>query len=162
MRKIWILLAFLLVSATNAFAQNAVMQYEGPKDIRVISGNYMIYMTLADIKEAFMELPQPVQQKYAELMDLPIGIKATINIIQGSKAQASIMEPVIQRHVGGYLLKQGLAYIETKDEKKITELQIEEGDVFTDDAGFEVRQITCYDPKTKKAVFTGTINKVFK
>lgn len=162
MRKIWILLAFLLVSATNAFAQNAVMQYKGPKDIRVISGNYMIYMTLADIKEAFMELPQPVQQKYAELMDLPIGIKATINIIQGSKAQASIMEPVIQRHVGGYLLKQGLAYIETKDEKKITELQIEEGDVFTDDAGFEVRQITCYDPKTKKTVFTGTINKVFK
>lgn len=162
MRKIWILLMFLIVSATNAFAQNAVMQYKGPKDIRVISGNYMMYMTLVDIKEAFMELPQPVQQKYAELMDLPIGIKATINIIQGSKAQASIMEPVIQRHVGGYLLKKGLVYIETKDEKKITELQVEEGEVFTDDAGFEVRQITCYDPKTKKTVFTGTINNVFK
>ncbi|OSZ79394.1 hypothetical protein CAP35_14380 [Chitinophagaceae bacterium IBVUCB1] len=162
MKKIWIVFMFLLLSAANTYAQNAKMQYDAPKDIRVIIGNYFVYMTLGDIKEAFMQLPQPVQQKYAELMDVPNGVKATINIIQGSKAQASIMEPVVQRHVGGYLLKQGMAYIETKDEKKVTELEVKEGAAFTDDAGFEVRQITFYDPKTKKTVFTGTINNTFK
>lgn len=153
---------FLLAIATNTYAQNAKMQYDAPKDIRVIVGNYFVYMSLTDIKDAYMELPKAEQQKYAELMDIPNGVKATINIIQGSKAQASIMEPVVQRHVGGYLLKQGMAYIETKDGKKITELQIEEGQPMKDEAGFDVRQITCYDPKTKKTVFTGTINNVFK
>jgi hypothetical protein len=150
MKKIWILFMFLLVATTNTYAQNAKMQYDAPKDIRVIVGNYFVYMSLTDIKDAYMELPKAEQQKYAELMDIPNGVKATINIIQGSKAQASIM------------LKQGMAYIETKDGKKITELQIEEGQPMKDEAGFDVRQITCYDPKTKKTVFTGTINNVFK
>ena len=99
---------FLLVAAANTYAQNAKMQYDAPKDIRVIVGNYFVYMSLTDIKDAYMELPKAEQQKYAELMDIPNGVKATINIIQGSKAQASIMEPVVQRHVGGYLLKQGI------------------------------------------------------
>ncbi len=156
------MLMLLLSVTANSYAQNAKMQYDGPKDIRVIVGNYFVYMTLGDIKEAFMQLPQPVQQKYAEMLDIPMGVKATINIIQGSKAQASIMEPVIQRHVGGHLLKQGLAYIESKDEKKVTELEVKEGAAFTDDAGFEVRQISFYDPKTKKTVFTGTINNSFQ
>jgi hypothetical protein len=156
------LLLLVLVTAINAHAQQVQMQYDAPKDIRVIVGNYFVYMSLTDIKEAFLELPKAEQQKYAEFMDIPNGVKATINIIQGSKAQASIMEPVVQRHVGGHLLKQGMAYIETKDGKKVTELKIEEGELIKDEAGFEVRQISCYDPKTKKTVFTGTINNVFK
>jgi len=156
------LLLMLLATTFNTYAQNVQMQYDAPKDIRVIVGNYFVYMSLTDIKEAFMELPKAEQQKYAELLDIPNGVKATINIIQGSKAQASIMEPVMQRHVGGHLLKQGMAYIETKDGKKVTELKIEEGEVTKDEAGFDVRQITCYDPKTKKTVFTGTINNIFE
>jgi hypothetical protein len=157
-----LLLICLLYSGFLAQAQTVDMKYEGAKDIRVICGNYFIYMTLVDIKDAYLELPQPEQQKYHELMDLPNGIKATINIIQGSKAQASIMEPVVQRHVGGQLLKQGLAYIETKDGKKIARLEWKEGEVTKDEAGFDVRPITFYEPGTKKAVFTGTINNIFK
>lgn len=161
MKKI-LLAATLIILCLHTWAQTAKMQYEGMKDIRVISGNYLIYMTLSDIKEAFMQLPAAEQKHYAELLDLPIGIKATINIIQGSKSQASIMEPVVQRHVGAWLLKQGLAYIETKDEKKITTLDYKEGEPIKDEAGFEVRPITFYEPGTKKPVFTGTINTALK
>ncbi len=161
MKKI-LLAVYILILGVVVNAQTTTMKYDGMKDIRVICGNYFIYMTLGDIKDAYLELPQPEQKKYAELMDLPMGIKATINIIQGSKAQASIMEPVVQRHVGAYLLKQGMAYIETKDEKKITRLEYKEGDVIKDEAGFDVRPITFYETGTKKAVFSGTINAVFK
>lgn len=161
MKKLLLTLYILFVGVLS-HAQTTTMQYEGPMDIRVICGNYMIYMTLGDMKDAFLELPKPVQDKYAEFMDLPIGIKATINIIQGSKAQGSIMEPVVQRHIGAYLLKEGKAYIETKDEKKITKLEYKESAPIKDEAGFEVRPITFYEPGTKKAVFAGTINNIFK
>ena len=161
MKKILFAITLILAACTSN-AQTAKMQYEGMKDIRAISGNYLIYFTLADMKEAFLSLPKPVQDKYAEFMDLPIGIKATINIIQGSKAQASIMEPVLQRQIGGYLLKQGLAYIETKDGKKITSLDVLNGEPMKDEAGFDVRQVTFYEPGTKKPVFTGTVNTIFK
>ncbi len=162
MKKALIAIALLLVSTTAIYAQTAKMQYDGVKDIRAICGNYLIYFSLIDMKEAFMELPAPVQKKYAEFMDLPNGIKATVNIIQGSKAPASIMEPVLQRQVGGYLLKQGLAYIETKDGKKITMLEVVEGEAMNDEADFNIRPVTFYEPGTKKAVFSGTMNTVFK
>lgn len=152
----------LLIAVSVAHAQTVTMQREAATEIRAISGNYFIYFTLAEMKEAFLLLPQPVQDKYAEFMDLPIGIKATINIIQGSKAQASIMERVLLRHTGGYLLRKGLAYIETKDGKRVATLDFSAGDVFIDEAGFDVRKVTLTDHATQKVVFTGTIDAVFK
>lgn len=161
MKKV-LLALLILFTATTVEAQSSKMQYDGATDIRAISGNYFIYFRLADMKEAFLELPQPVQQRYAEFMDLPIGIRATINLIQGSKAQASIMERVLFRHTAGYLLKKGLAYIETKDGKKVEMLTWSEEQAFKDEAGFDVRRITFYDQATHKAVFSGTIDNVFK
>lgn len=162
MKKVFLMCGLLCLLSAAAWAQTAKMQYEGIKDIRAISGNYFIYLTLADIKEAYMQLPPAEQQRYAELLDLPIGIRATINIVQGSKAQASIMEPVIQRHVGAWLLKQGMAYIITKDDKVVTTLDYVEGEPLKDEAGFEVRPISFYEAGTKKRVFSGTINTALK
>lgn len=152
----------LLMVATTSNAQTVMMQRDAATEIRAISGNYFIYFTLAEMKEAFLLLPKPVQDKYAEFMDLPIGIKATINIIQGSKAQASIMERVLLRHTGGYLLKKGLAYIETKDGKKVSNIDFSIGEVFADEAGFDVRKVTFTDHATQKVVFTGTMDAAFR
>ncbi|MBS1773484.1 MAG: hypothetical protein JST82_11550 [Bacteroidetes bacterium] len=157
-----LVLVYILFVGVICNAQSISLQYDGPKDIRAICGNYFVYVKLADMRDAFVELPKPVQQKYAEFMDLPLGIKATINIVQGSKSSSSIMEPVFQRHVGGYLLKTGAAYIESKEGKKVTELDYVIGNILTDEAGFEVRPLTFYEHGTKNVVFTGTMNTVFK
>jgi hypothetical protein len=154
--------AIMVLAAFSTKAQTYTMQRTEATEIRAISGNYFIYFTLADMKEAFLLLPKPVQDKYTEFMDLPIGIRATINIVQGSKAQASIMERVLMRHTGGYLLKKGLAYIETKEGKKVKGLDLSAGDVFNDEAGFEVRKVTFYNHDDKRPVFTGTMDATFK
>lgn len=154
--------AVILLAALGTKAQSYTMHRTEATEIRAISGNYFIYFTLADMKEAFLLLPKPVQEKYHEFMDLPIGIKATINIIQGSKASASIMEPVLMRHIGGYLLKKGLAYIETKEGKKVTTLDLSAGDIFVDEAGFDVYKVTFTNHDDKRPVFTGTTNAMFK
>lgn len=158
------LVVFLFLSflSVTCYAQVAQMQYQSKKEIRAISGKYFIYFSMKDIKEAFMQLPQKDQQYFSELMDLPDGVKATVNIVAGSKSYNSVLETVLQRFIGGHLLKQGLAFIETKEGKAVSSVQYKQGAAIQDEAGNTVTPISFYEPGTAKQVFSGTLNSSLK
>jgi hypothetical protein len=161
MKNLFVILVLSFLSVTCS-AQDAQMQYRAKKEIRAISGKYFVYFSMHDIKEAFMQLPQKDQQYFSELMDLPDGVKATVNIVAGSKAYNSVLETVLQRFIGGHLLKQGLAFIETKEGKAVPTVHYTEGTAIQDDAGNTVTPVSFYEPGTTKQVFSGTINSSLK
>lgn len=161
MKQLFILSALMLLSVFCK-AQQVQMHYTSKKDIRAISGNYFVYFSMQDIKEAFMQLPKKDQQYFHELMELPDGVKATVNIVAGSKSYNSVLETVLQRFIGGYLLKQGLAYIEAKDGRSIPTLQYKEGIALQDESGNTVTPVSFNESGTNKQVFSGTINSALK
>lgn len=150
-------LLFAFIISVHAYAQRTVAMrnlWTEPR-VHVIFGGYTVSFTIKDINRALELLAETGDTTYGRSSGLDTGSNYNIELYPGTKAEYHrILEPMIQKGVGAFLLSAGHAYIEDKKHKVVSSVVM---DIQPLSPGADDAYILFYDPRNNNMLFSGTM-----
>lgn len=153
--KSWLLLLAALILSWSSFAQRTVKirNLWAKPQVHVLFRGYTVSFTIKDINKALLLLAETGDSTYGLSSRLDEKKEYALELYPGSRTEyRNVLQPMIQKGVGAYLLTAGHAVIKRKRHKKLKEMLI---DIGARGIGENDILITVYDPKNRKMVFQG-------